>query len=573
MPRPHRPFLLAMASAIAILYALPLIEGFWRYHALIHVFYPDEAYYAARVLDAARGGTLGNPYLAGHEGAPRYLPEATERTLALLSRAMHLDPLTLLAACRVVLPLLLFLALALLARALGIEERLAILAAAAVPLFPPILTLIQPPGTGEHGFLRLFRSTSPVAHMLLLVLALIALAEVWRRPSIRAVCVGGLLTGILFYTPIYYWSFAIGGTLLLAIFDGKESRKALLGVAGIALLLGVPQLIHSHRLMSVPEVVETLARWRLMVPGRWPEMDVPRRFLENLVVLGVLWLARRRVGQNGRFVFAFCLAGELLLVQNVVTNRQIQAFHFMHCLFLMWPLAAALAWQESGVSSRASSEGSGRGPFERADHGDPDDDDPKAPSQIPRSTLGMTPRGFILASLTALLLASATLVQLIAFENWATWRNDSPQLYTLDLVMPRTLGWLNRHTPPGAVVMAPEDVMASLPLFTHNKVYWTRYAGQHVLSDREVEIRSTDTAHWFENPPQPLHYPADFAVLTGRRCAALSGIVYRDQAEGTCVTKRPFPSPGGRGARGEGLEVAQALGLMVPRAGVCPAVN
>lgn len=499
MTRTNRRFLLAIAALIAVLYALPVIQGYWRYHTLIHVFYPDEAYYAARVLDASRGASLGNPYLAGHDDAPKYLPEATERTLALISRALHLDPLTFLAACRVVLPLLVFLALVRLARALGIEERMAIFAAAAVPLFPPILTLLQPPGTGEHGFLRLFRSISPVAHLLLLVLALIALVEVWRRPSIRAVLVAGFLTGILFYTPIYYWSFAIGATLLLVFIDGKSSCRSLLGVAGIALLLGVPQLMHSYRLMSEPVVVETLARWRLMVPGRRPEMDVPRRFLENLAVLGVLWLARRRVGRSGRFVFAFCLAGELLLVQNAVTGRQIQAFHFMHCLFLMWPMAAALVWQESG---------------------------------------GFQPPVAVLASLTALLLASATLVQLIAFENWATWRNDSPQLYTLDLDMPRTLDWLNRQTPPGSVVIAPEDVMASLPLFTRNKVYWTRYAGQHVLSDREVEIRSMDAARWLENPAQPLHYPVDFAILTGRRCTALSGILYRDQAEGTCVTKR-----------------------------------
>ena len=502
MTRNDRGFLLGIAALIAVLYALPLIQGYCRYRTLIHVFYPDEAYYAARILDASRGGSLGNPYLAGHDEAPRYLPEATERAIALVSRALHFDPLTMLAACRVALPLLLFLALARLGRALGLQDRIAILAAASVPLFPPILTLLQPPGAGRHGFLRLFRSLSPVAHMLLLVLALIALLKVWQRPSIRGAFAAGLLMGVLFYTPIYYWSFAIGGTLLLALIDGKESRRSLFGCVVIALLLGLPQLIHSRQLMSVPEVRETLARWSLMVPGRWPEMDVPRRFVENMAVLGLLWLGRHRLGASGRFLFAFCLAGEVLLIQNAVTNRQIQAFHFMHCLFLMWPLAVALVWQKSG---------------------------------------GRTPSVKALASLTAILLLGGTLVQLIAFANWEEWRDETPGLYTLDLVMPRTLRWLNEHTPPGSVIVAPEEVMASLPLFTHNKVYWTRYAGQHVLSDREVERRRMDAARWLENPAQRLRYQADFDLLPRRSCATSTGILYRDDAEGTCIVPRRIP--------------------------------
>ena len=506
MTRTGRLSLLGMSVLVATCYALPLIEGYWRHHRLIHVFYPDEAYYGIRVLDAYRGGTLGNPYLAGHEGAPRYLPEATERLLAGISRIVALDPLTLLAICRVALPLLLFLSLWRLALALGIENRTAIAAAAALPLIPPILTLVQPPGTGQHGFLRLFRSISPVTHLLLLALALLSLVKVWRMPALRDVCVSGLLVGALFYTPIYYWSFAIGGTLLLALGVGNKSRRALFGVVAIAFLVGLPPLIHSHRLMSVPSVVETLERWTLMVPGRWAEIGVGRRSVENVAVLGMLWLWRRKFGESGRFLVAFCLAGELLLFQNAITNRQIQSFHFMHCLFLIWPLAGALFWQ-TGCGG---------------------DYRPTAP---------------ILVAFTALLLTGAGLAQLIAFENWEGWREEAPSVYTLDLVMPRTLRWLDEHTPPGSVVIASEEVMASLPLFTHNKVYWARYAGQHVLSNHEVAARSADAVRWLDDPAQPLHYRADFALHKWARCATLTGFLYRDAAEGTCIVPERNGAP------------------------------
>ena len=419
------------ALVVAAIYAFPFALARGR----VDVFYPDETYYALRVIDEYRGSDLRNPYLAGHEHSPKYLPEATERALALAARGLRLSPLTVLAASRIVFAVALTVALTLFGTTLGLSPGIAVVAGALPALFPPILTLLQRAGTGQHGFLRLFRIVSPAPHMLLLVLALWCVFVARRDGRTWQIVAAGFAIGILAYVPIYYWAFAFAGTLLLAV-----RRRRLLWTLALAAVVSLPHFVHAVEVMRSPDVVETLARLRLMIPGRVPEPDVPRRFLENLIVIGaLLWI-------RDRFLLAFLVAGELLLIQNAVTNRQIQAFHFMHCLFVVWPLAGALAWQHFGGERRR----------------------------------------FLNAAFAVLLVISAVLVQWIAFESWEERKPPG--------VAPETIAWLNAHTKPGSVVLADVDTMAVLPLYTHNKVYWAPYAGQYVMSDREVRQREEDVA-------------------------------------------------------------------------------
>ena len=418
----------AISLVVAAIYALPFALARER----IDAFYADETYYAARVVDAYRGGDLRNPYLAGHERSPKYLPEMVERGFALTARVLHASPLTLLALSRIGFAVALTLLLTLFGIALGISPNLAVLAGASPALFPPILTLLQTPGAGEHGFLRLFRIVSPAPHMLLLAIALWCVFVVWKGGRWWQVIAAGIALGVLAYVPIYYWAFAMFGTLLLAF-----GRRVLFGSLAIAAIVSLPHFVHATEVIRSPEVIETLHRLRLMIPGRLPEPDVPRRLIENLIVIAAVLVIRNR------FLPAFLIAGEVLLVQNAITNRQIQAFHFMHCLFVVWPLAAALVWQHFGGAHRR----------------------------------------FLNGACAALLIASAVLVQWIAFANWETRRPCE--------VAPETIAWLNAHTPPGSVVLAPLDVMSVLPIYTHNKVYWAPYAGQYVMSDREVSERGS----------------------------------------------------------------------------------
>jgi hypothetical protein len=166
-----------MALAVAAVYTLPFVLARGR----VDAFYEDETYYGIRVVDAFRGGDLRNPYLAGHGHAPKYLPELTERALALAARALRVSPLTVLAVSRIVFAVAITLALTYFGTLLGLSPGMAILAGACPALFPPILTLLQAPGRGQHGFLRLFRIVSPAPHMLLLIIALGCVFAAWKE--------------------------------------------------------------------------------------------------------------------------------------------------------------------------------------------------------------------------------------------------------------------------------------------------------------------------------------------------------------------------------------------------------
>ena len=114
---------------------------------------------------------------------------------------------------------------------------------------------------------------------------------------------------------------------------------------------------------------------------------------------------------------------------------------------------------------------------------------------------------------------------------------DQPQVYALPRVMPDTLAWLERHTAPGSVVLAPQTVMDTLAIHTHNKVYWGMFAGQHVISDAEEETRAREVQAWESGQAGGISYRADYVLQLGGACGRMAAetVVFRSEREGTCV--------------------------------------
>src|ERR1043166_2123550 len=94
------------AVVVAAVHALPLLLNYARHGDLLPAVYRDEEVYLVRIVDAYRGGSLGNPCLAEHQDAPRYLPELAERTVAGAARGIGMAPLPATAATRVLFPAL-----------------------------------------------------------------------------------------------------------------------------------------------------------------------------------------------------------------------------------------------------------------------------------------------------------------------------------------------------------------------------------------------------------------------------------------------------------------------------------
>lgn len=101
--------LIAGAVAVLLAYVLPFLMNSAGRAPFLNVAVHDEKVYLARVVDAYRGGSLGNPYLAEHQNAVRFMPELAERVLAPAAHASGLQPLLVVGISRFVLPVLIYL--------------------------------------------------------------------------------------------------------------------------------------------------------------------------------------------------------------------------------------------------------------------------------------------------------------------------------------------------------------------------------------------------------------------------------------------------------------------------------
>lgn len=97
----NRRGLICAVMAILVTYSLPFFLNAFSGGPFLNVAEVDEKIYEVRVLDAYRGGSLGNPYVAEHQDAPHFMPEFCERLLALASHLTGLSPLHTVAVARV----------------------------------------------------------------------------------------------------------------------------------------------------------------------------------------------------------------------------------------------------------------------------------------------------------------------------------------------------------------------------------------------------------------------------------------------------------------------------------------
>ena len=495
-PASSRLWLISAVLAVLFAYSLPFLLSRARHGPLLNVAFADEKIYLARVMDAYRGGSLGNPYFVEHQNAERYMPELAERLLASIAHVSRVDPLIVVAVSRVLLPLSIYTLLWSIARGLGMDRRLATLAA----LLPTLRPVIFGAGTISYdaGFFRYFRVISPAFYVLLLLVALRAV-EFARKKAVWWIgLLAGATLGLLFYgASLYFWAFAVGGVAWLAVAEEGRVRATLLTSIGAALVIGVPFFVKTLHQEYLPDLQATLGRLGFLTPGRAPDARVSRILILAVPALVCIWLWRRKMGDGGRFLVPFMAVGTVLMIQNVVTNRGLLSFHWVECLIPVWSLAAVALIHGSNIPFRAG----------------------------------------YLAALLAVWAAGAFFSQANAYRWWTELERERPEFWALDARMPCTLEWLNRNTPANSVVIASPDVMDSLVIFTHNKVYWAYYGKQHIVSESEVEARWKSLESWRPASAVRLPFRADFYLGTGRACLNpdATKFLYRDQAEGTCV--------------------------------------
>lgn len=478
-------------AAVCVVYGLAFFVPLARGTHPSPIKMRNETIYMVRVAAAMRGDSLGNPYLAGHDNAPKYMPEMTERALGFIGSALHVSAIAIVAAMRVVQPALIFLLVVTIAWRLGLPPLLGTFAGILTTLAPSSAHFAWNSG-GEPGYLRYLRFLSPGSHVIVFLAAVLALCWCWRRPALRNAVIAGACLGLTFHLAVFYWSVGWAGAALMAIVNRGRERRMLAIAAGIAALFAIPVAVTSIHNSQDPAVQQTLHRRPalMLLPGRRPEeATVP----VALAAFFIVAFAARRLSLTLRFLAPFFAVAIPLALESLVTNRQIQANHFIDPLL---PLAAIAV---TGIV------------FEM-----------RLPNRLA-----------VAASVLLLVLGAARVaVDELRLEQLV---NSEPQAWDLSRAMPHTLAALQAMTPAGSVVLSSPEVMEILPIFTHNKVYYANYAGQHVVTDAEIEQRRDEATH---QRGSSLSFPVDYVVVIGEGCeSAPDDVLFRGPAEHTCIIR------------------------------------
>ena len=486
--------LLAAAFVVALVYALPLLLSWVYGSGPLYITDYDDRFYLARILDAYRGESLANPYLVEHEHGSTLLPELGERCFAGAARLLHVAPLSAVSAGMIVLPVVIFLLCCLLGWRLGLPPNYAVLSGAMLLLMPSITRVLPPYEPTQMGFLRYYGvGISPESHVALLLAALVCIERAWAMSGRLWVLLAAFTLGVTFYTPPYYWSFAWGGTFFLALSGRSEQRKRLLAVAALSLGIGLPTLL---RLLA--GVQQTLERSDLMEPGHLPDALTAFLGFSTLALATIVWHFRKQLQAAGAFLLPFLVTGGLLFFQAIVTGRHLEEFHWAHPVVPLAYLSLAMVlhlWQ-------------GRLRFSW------------------------------LVALAGVVVLAAMVTQAEAYFRLMRARADYPAIFALDREIPQTLVWINAHTPADSVILAkdPEE-MATLVVFTHDKVYWTLNLGWHVIPESEVLARTESLERWSPEHPFRLPYRADYFLGHRAECTGVpsAALLYQNSYEQTCV--------------------------------------
>ena len=489
-------------AVVAIVHAIPMAAGYAHRGSTLVTGDVTEVQYSLLINAAYRGESLANPYLAGHENAPRYLPEMVERSLAGLAHLTGLKPLTVVAISRVGFPVGIAVLIAILGRTLGLSEGAAALAALLATLGDP-RNLVRVFDPSWLAFPRYFRAVSPGSHVLLFLLALLAVERLRRRhpgavrlpirreAKWRHALLAGLALGVLFYTPLFYWTTALAGTAWLALRAATPQRLFLLAAIGIATLGAIPNAVQATAIARDQSFQETLARRALLTPGRAPDSfdgDALRVFCTGAIFL-VFAVVLLRKQPAFTYLMPFMTAATLFVVQNVVTNRHLQSHHWVNCLIPLWALIIA-TW------------------------------------------LGKQPQFLRAVPLMFCVVAAVSLATVWVAAARAQAR--PPALYPLDTMKPQTIDWLRNHTAPGSVIFCAQPYAAELRLFTQDKIYWGGQAEYFALSDAEVATRERDQGNWTPQARWQLHYPADYYLGAAADCP---DPLYKNPQENTCIIR------------------------------------
>ncbi|HAZ29030.1 MAG TPA: hypothetical protein DCY48_04645 [Candidatus Magasanikbacteria bacterium] len=443
------------AFLIAILTAVPqmiqirsLGESF---EGIYPIFGSDDLYYLARGRDSIDAHSkLGNPYLFEYKNYPTIQFWIPDYFLARSLTLIGLDIFQSNIFFDGVFPFFLFI-LTFAVIYLSSRDRI-ISFAGAVFLHAGL-------------FLELFgRSPSPQINFLFFLLVPLFLFNYFHTKNIRWAILLGVALGCLFYVYTYYWTFYFVYLFLLCtgIYLSKTGKEYLRGIFlsfVVACLLGVPYIVDMLHNVKIGEYADTMARLG-MLSTHFPSGIRMVGSGALLFFLGAICLRKKIISKN---IYAISLlsgviAGPLVANHHIITGKNLEfsSHYWMPAVF--W-----FVFFVCYVLSRIFS-------FENFKE--------RKSLYIKILFIGI----FIFSFRNAFYIAVR---QSVVTEQIIDWQGYG-----------EVMQWLDSNTDKDDVVFADDELSNLIPMYTHNNVFYSRFANLHFISNKEVENRFLINQYW-----------------------------------------------------------------------------
>lgn len=174
------------------------------------------------------------------------------------------------------------------------------------------------------------RPISPQFHFMPFIFSLYLIYRISSYKRYYLSIFTGMISGALFYTTIYYWTFVYSGLISLAIINlfkhkGENVKKYLLTLL-VASLIGIPYYMSFMSLNRLPHFLEIFKRGGGIFTHQPIIPIIEILFLIFLVLLSNIFTDEKK--EVFYYMLSFVLGGLVCLNQQVITGKTVEPFHW-----------------------------------------------------------------------------------------------------------------------------------------------------------------------------------------------------------------------------------------------------
>jgi hypothetical protein len=308
---------------------------------------------------------------------------------------------------------------------------------------------------------RFGRSPSPQFNFIFWLLLTLFLIKYIKTNKKIYIILSGLSFGLLFHLYTYYWTFwlcLLGILFLVNIFLKEKKIKEYFYVILIGILIGIPYFITMFQSLKLPFYNESIYRLG-MIDTHFPSgFKIVSSAILILFIYFVLW--KKKVVKNDaltRLLLIGTVSTVICVNQHLITGKNLEFSSHYLVLSVFWFIFFFTYLFNKILQNK------------------------KDPKRI------VTILFILILSFSFLNIKNKFLSDIKAKNYEINW-----QRYV------KILNWLNDNTNLDSIVYADSEMSNLIPVYTHNNIYYNRFANLFFISNKECQERFIINNYWDE---------------------------------------------------------------------------